>query len=189
MLNRYSSNQHVDRGFTYHLASIAWTCQARRSNICVLCGFSNVSSSGSFSANMLCCVPTLSHSTLLFDLFLCARCVLIASVVVMYICIMVTAMSMHATIKGMAEVICTVVIVLLCGWACRGMLSTPMQGDSGGAHEAGGAGRSSENASRRAPVGRVPVVGAGFGAGPSRTHAGASRGGETSGTVSASESE
>ena len=107
----------------------------------------------------------------------------------MCICIMVTAMLMHATIKGMAEAICTVVIVRLCGWACRGMLSTPVQGDSGGGHEAGGAGRTTENASRRAAVGRVSVVGGGFVAGNSRPHAGGSRGGETSGTGSASESE
>ena len=92
-------------------------------------------------------------------------------------CIMVTAMLMHATIKGMAEVICTVVIGILCGWACRGMLSTPVQGDRGGAHDSGGAGRTTKNASRRTPVARVPVVGSGLGAGTSRSHVGASKGG------------
>jgi hypothetical protein len=107
----------------------------------------------------------------------------------MYMYIMVTAMLMHATIKGMAEVICTVVIGILCGWACRGMLSTPVQGYSGGAHDAGGVVRTTKNASRRTPVGRVTVVGAGLGACTSRPHAGASRGGETIATGSASESE
>jgi hypothetical protein len=62
---------------------------------------------------------------------------------------MVTAMSMHATVKGMTEVFCNVVIVLLCGWGCRGMLSTPMQGDCGGGYEGGG--RVREGALKMAP--------------------------------------
>ena len=57
------------------------------------------------------------------------------------------------------------------------MLSTPVQGDSGGAHDSGGAGRTTKNASRRTPVARVPVVGSGLGAGTSRSHVGASKGG------------
>jgi hypothetical protein len=67
------------------------------------------------------------------------------------------------------------------------MLATPMQGDSGGVHDVGGAARGTDDAARRATCTRDAVPGGGIGAGPSRANAVAS--GVWESTVAASESE
>ena len=67
------------------------------------------------------------------------------------------------------------------------MLAAPMQGDSGGVHDLGGGGWSTEDAARRASGPRVAVAGAGCRAGPSRGKAVEKRGGDS--TAGASNSD
>ena len=129
----------------------------------------------------------MSPSTLLLDLFPCALCDLPSSVVVMYMCIMVTAISMQVIIIGMTEALSCVVIVIVCGCGRRGMLRAPMQGGSGGVEDVGGAGRSTGDAARRASSPRAAVPGAGWEAGASHVNAGPSGG--VRATAGASESD
>ena len=131
----------------------------------------------------------MSHSTLLFDLLTCALCDLPSSVVVMYMCIMVAAISMQVLISCMAEVLSSPLMLIMCCCECRGMLSTPMKGDSGGVQDPEAAGRSTGDAARRASGGRVAVPGAGCEAGASRANAVASAGGGSTAAIGDSESD
>lgn len=131
----------------------------------------------------------MSPSTLLFDLFPCALCDLPSSVVVMYMCIMVTAISMQVIIIGMTEVLSCVVIVIVCGCGRRGMLNAPMQGDSGGVHDVGGGGRNTGDAARRASGPRAAVPGVGCEAGASCVNAVASGGGRSTAAASETDSD
>lgn len=94
---------------------------------------------------------------------------------------------MQVIINGRTEDLSWLVIVLVRGWGRRGMLATPMQGDSGGVHDVDGAARGTDDAARRAAGARGAVPGGGIGAGPSR--AGAMASGVRESTAAASESE
>jgi hypothetical protein len=128
MLKRYSSNQQVERGFTYHLASMAATCQRRRSCTCFECGCCNGSSSSSCTSDAWCVEKSTAPSPLLLNFFLCWKCASLDSVVVMYIVIMRTHILMDVSIAWMACAKSTVGIDFVANGLCRGMLERPTQG-------------------------------------------------------------
>ena len=131
----------------------------------------------------------MSRSTLLFALFACALCDLPSSVVVMNICIMVTAISMQVIISDMVEVLSCVLIVIVRGCWRRGMLSALKQGDNVGLQDVGGGGQSTGDAARRALAPRVAEPGVGCEAGASRVNAVTSAGRGSSAAVSDPESD
>lgn len=176
MLKRYSSNQHVDRGFTYHLAFRTPMCHAKRSTMCFPCVNSVSSSSDSYLSHVLVADIDTSSELLFFNFFLWAACASLVSMDVMYIVIMSTHMSMHDSNVQMGELTVGEAIENgLCVW-CRGMLAAPLEGTRSGTFGAADGRRGGEHiptgdsSDRTAPV---PAAGA---AGVSRTQAGGSRG-------------
>ena len=189
MLNRYSSNQQVDRGLTYHLVFKACMCIAMMSISCFTCSSPSGSSSGSLRNAKSGGDPWTPDALLNLPLFLCDLWPPLPSVVDMCIVIMMTHISMHVNSVRMADVM--VGDMTECGMSacCRGMLAaSPTANTRGAVGE--GIGRAGGDHMPRAcfPEGIVNEGLAG-GAGTSRAQGRGSRVGRRPNGESSSESE
>ena len=134
MLKKYSSNQHVDLGFTYHIAFSTPMCQARRSATCFTCGWGRATSSCSCLLNVLLGATETSSPYLIFNYFFCLICVSLTSVDVMYMTIMAMHMSMHVDTMRMVVAMSCVNTEFWIDASCRGMLVVPPQRSTGGVY-------------------------------------------------------
>lgn len=159
MLKRYSLNQQVDIGLTYHLAFSAPMCQARTSKNFLMCGCSSASSSDSCLLNVLHGQIQTSAPFVLFNCFLCAKCALLASVDVMYMAIIATHMSMQVKSMRTLDGISSVATDIDVGPRCRGMLAVPPQGITSGVHGAAVRGGGGEDIPRRGNPGGPKTAG------------------------------
>lgn len=122
-------------------------------------------------------VPIHPPSTTLLFFVLYAILALAVSIDAVCMCIIITAMSMHAIRMGIAETTCAVATDRRCGARCRGMLVAPAQGDTGGsAGFTTGAGAGASVARTGATETRGIAADRGAGAAP--TQAGGSRAAE-----------
>lgn len=169
-MNRYSSNQHVDRGLTYHFASWTPMWQATRSKICFRCVCCIASSSAPRSSSVMRERSKHPSSNLLLIFLLCARRPPIASAEAISMCIIATHMSMLAAIMGRTDAICSLGIESLFFARCRGMLAVPSAARSPAVHGAGGdCSSEGHSAGKCSPV-RAGHGGNGGEAGTSRAH-------------------
>lgn len=187
MLNKYSSNQHVDLGFTYHLASSTPMCHATRSTICFACGSSIPLWRGLCRPNVKLGAIQSSSACRLFNCFLCAKCVSLASVVVVCMTSMAAHMSMQDTSRRMAAVTSCEGTEYGVDGGCRGMLAGPTPGNAAGMHGLGGGRGGVSHVPGRGIPGRAEDTNIVDGAGTSRSRGG--RGGLQVGEASESESE
>lgn len=154
-----------------------------------MCGWSRSSSSGSWFAKGLGAASTPLSSVHLFVRFLYASCDLLASVEVVYMCMIATDMSMHAMIAGMVEVNSNALLEAAFAGGCRGLLVPSPHVGSGRMTEPAGAARGGDPMPRGPSSTGVPTEGTGVGEGGHRTSAGTSRGGrgEEGGSTSGSD--
>jgi hypothetical protein len=189
MLNRYSSNQQVDRGLTYHLVFKACMCQATISISCFTCRSPSGSSSGSVRIAKSRCDTCTSDALPSLNLFLCDLWLPLPSVVAMCIVIMMTHISMHVNNVRMADVMAGVSSECGLSACCRGMLAASPHGNTSGAvgEDTGRAG--GDHMSRASFPEGIDNKGMAGGARPSRTQGRGSRGGRRLDGESSSESE
>ena len=132
MLKRYSSNQHVDRGFTYHLALSTPMCHAKRSTMRFSCVKFVLWSSDSYVSHVLASDIDTSSKLFFFNFFLWTACASLVSVDVMYIVSMSTHMSMHDNNVQMVELTFGKPFENgKCVW-CRRMLAAPLEATRSG---------------------------------------------------------
>lgn len=114
-----------------------------------MCGCFSASSSDSCLLNVVRSETQTSVPFCLFSCFLCEKCALLASVVVMYITNIVTHMSMQEKSMRILEGMSTVASDIGVGPRCRRMFAGTPQGIASGVYGAPGRGGGGEDIPRR----------------------------------------